>query len=451
MLNKVTTYIQRHSLLKKQSQYLVALSGGADSVCLLLLMKELGYQVHAVHCNFHLRGEESNRDEAFCRQLCEEQDVELHLTHFDTKTYAEIHKVSIEMAARELRYGYFEQLREALGVEDILVAHHSDDNVETLLLNLVRGTGIHGLEGIKPRNGHIVRPLLCISRQDILDYLTLRHQAYVTDSSNLIDDVQRNKVRLNLIPLLKTINPAAVQNILRTIDNVSEAVKIVDDAVEKGVGEVTSSLRLDTGDEITKVSVPLLVKLPSPEQILFTVLSKYGFTPSQIVQIYDNLNAPSGRTWASDSYVLATDREALLIASKKDIPEVLPEMTLPEAGIYIYNVRAKMKASVEERQTSFVPSKERYEVTLDADKVRFPLRMRGVRNGDVFVPFGMRGRKLVSDFLTDNKKNYFERKKQLMVEDADGKIIWLVGERTSQLCSVTAETIKILRLRYLNE
>lgn len=451
MLNKVTAYIQRHSLLNKQSRYLVALSGGADSVCLLLLMKEMGYDVHAVHCNFHLRGEESDRDEAFCRQFCEEQNVEFHITHFDTKTYAEVHKVSIEMAARELRYGYFEQLREAVGAEDILVAHHSDDNVETLLLNLIRGTGIHGLEGIKPRNGHIVRPLLCISRHDILDYLTLRHQAYVTDSSNLVDDVQRNKVRLNLMPMLETINPAAVQNILRTIDNVSEAVKVVDDAIAKGVGEVTSALKLDTGEEIKKISVPLLVKQPSPEHILFSVLTYYGFTPSQIVQIYDNLNAPSGRIWVSSTHILATDREALLIASKEDFPDTLTEITLPETGIYIYNVRAKIKASVEERQASLVPSKERYEVTLDADKVRFPIKLRGVRHGDAFTPFGMKGRKLVSDYLTDRKRNYFERQQQLLVEDADGNVVWLVGERTSQQCCVTPETIKILRLRYLKE
>ena len=165
--------------------FLVALSGGADSVCLLLAMKRLGYRVEAIHCNFHLRGAESDRDEEFCKRLCEREQIPFHTVHFDTKTYAEVHKVSIEMAARELRYNYFEQLRKAIDAEAILVAHHKNDAVETLLMNLLRGTGIHGLQGIKPRNGRIIRPLLCVSRQEIVEWLNMIGQDYVTDSTNL--------------------------------------------------------------------------------------------------------------------------------------------------------------------------------------------------------------------------------------------------------------------------
>ena len=164
----VRQYIAKEQLLSADALHLVALSGGADSVALLLILKRLGYTVEAVHCNFHLRGEESNRDEIFVRELCEKVEVKLHLIHFDTVAYAELHQVSIEMAARQLRYRYFEQLRQDIGAEEVCVAHHRDDAVETLLMNLVRGTGIHGLTGIRPRNGHVVRPLLCLSREQIV-------------------------------------------------------------------------------------------------------------------------------------------------------------------------------------------------------------------------------------------------------------------------------------------
>ena len=208
MWSKVEAYINKHKLLETSNLYLAALSGGADSVALLLLLKEGGFNVHAAHCNFRLRGAESDRDEAFCVELCRQQGVELHRAHFDTREYAAVHKVSIEMAARELRYRWFSQLREDIGASGVCVAHHRDDSVETVLLNLVRGTGLRGLTGIQPRNGDVLRPLLCVSRAEIEQYLTDRGQGYVTDSTNLEADVMRNKIRLQLIPLLKTLNPS---------------------------------------------------------------------------------------------------------------------------------------------------------------------------------------------------------------------------------------------------
>src|SRR5574344_452916 len=184
----VTEFIAKHHLLDASALHLVALSGGADSTALLLTMKELNYRIEAVHCNFHLRGEESNHDEKFCEDLCLRQSIPFHRVHFDTTGYASLHKMSIEMAARKLRYDYFEQLRQDLDANDILVAHHKEDNVETLLINLIRGTGIHGLCGISPKNGHIVRPLLAVGRQQIEDYLKIKGQEFVTDSTNLKDD-----------------------------------------------------------------------------------------------------------------------------------------------------------------------------------------------------------------------------------------------------------------------
>ena len=213
MLNKVRDFIDREGLLTPEGLYIVALSGGADSVALLRILHHLGYRIEAAHCNFHLRGAESDRDETFVKSLCSSLNIPIHLIHFDTAEYASLHQVSIEMAARELRYGYFDQLCKDIGASAVCVAHHRDDAVETFLMNLLRGSGIHGLTGIRPRNGNVIRPLLCLSRDEIEQYLHSIGQDYVTDSTNLVDDVVRNKVRLNVLPLLKDINLRAAENI----------------------------------------------------------------------------------------------------------------------------------------------------------------------------------------------------------------------------------------------
>lgn len=457
MLDKVRKYIETNRLLRKDDLHIIALSGGADSVCLLRVLLQMGYRVHAAHCNFHLRGEESDRDERFCRQLCEQFGVQLHLAHFDTKTYAALHKKSIEMAARELRYNYFEQLRTAIDAAAIVVAHHRDDSVETVLLNLLRGTGIQGLQGIKPRNGRIIRPLLCVSRKEITDYLTVISQTYITDSSNLVDDVMRNKVRLNLIPLLKTINPAAIENIARTAQNMQEAVKVIDHSVSESISQC-----LTIEDGYATFTRQGIMAQPSPEQVLFTILTQYGFSPQQTTQIYNNINVQSGRVWASDTHILASDRDAFIIGPKQEHGKEGPLLKIPEGGTYIYNRykpvpnagtdgrhESRIAVSVEEKAADFTPSRDRLHATLDADKVSFPLTIRRVQPGDRFFPYGMRGSKLVSDYLTDRKRNYFQRREQIVVEDASGQIIWLVGERTSQKAACSRSTIKVLSMRFL--
>ncbi len=449
MLNKVRTYIEEHSLLNKDSLYLVALSGGADSVCLLRALLMLGYKVHCAHCNFHLRGEESDRDEAFCKQLCNGLGVPLHLTHFDTRTYSALHKVSIEMAARELRYGYFEQLRLVINAEGIVVAHHGDDNVETVLMNIIRGTGVQGLEGIRPRNGAIIRPLLCVTREEITDWLTILKQPYVTDSTNLVDDVTRNKIRLRLIPLLESINPSVAGNIRRLTRNAAEARKIIEHYTERSVTDCLQIHSTPYGESAV-LSVERLLDQISPEQTLFAVLSRYGFSPQQTEQVYRNIGAPSGRIWQSATYTIASDRGTLIIAPREDGEEDKP-LRIPEDGTYIYKEHVKMSVNTFVRTEGFTPSREAMLVTLDADKVRFPLTLRRNKQSDRFFPFGMKGSQLVSDFLTNRKRNYFQRKNQLLVEDADGNIVWLVGERTSQKAACSDCTINVLTLRYITD
>ena len=247
MLNrKVETFIRQQHLLQPDGRYLVALSGGADSVCLLLVLKQLGYFVEAIHCNFHLRGEESDRDELFCKNLCAEKQIPLHLVHFDTREYAQLHKVSIEMAARQLRYHHLASLCHYLGFDGVCVAHHQDDVAETVLMNLIRGTGIKGLSGIKPKiqqrlrvgakagiptNLTVIRPLLCVTRDEIEHFLKEIGQDYVTDSTNLVPDVLRNKIRLQVLPLLDEIAPSASRNIVETAENVAFAEEFLEQAV----------------------------------------------------------------------------------------------------------------------------------------------------------------------------------------------------------------------------
>ncbi|KAA6337326.1 tRNA(Ile)-lysidine synthase, partial [termite gut metagenome] len=215
-IHQVAQYIKQEELLLPAGKALVALSGGADSVALLRILLSLGYDCEATHCNFCLRGEESDRDEAFVRELCRELHIPLHVTSFETSQYAKEKHVSIEMAARELRYNWFAEIKETSGASAIAVAHHKDDNAETLLLNLIRGTGINGLCGIRPKNGDIVRPLLCLSRDEITDYLRHIKQEYVTDSTNLQDEYTRNKIRRHILPLMREINPSIADSLVAT-------------------------------------------------------------------------------------------------------------------------------------------------------------------------------------------------------------------------------------------
>lgn len=424
--SRVQQYIDRLRLLSREGLHLVALSGGADSVSLLLILAELGYRIEAVHCNFHLRGDESNRDEQFCVDLCRRKGIALHRVHFDTTTYAAAHKVSIEMAARELRYQYFEQLRRDIRADDICVAHHRDDSVETILLNLIRGTGIDGLTGIAPRRGHIVRPLLCLSRDEILSFLREKAQDFVTDSSNLVDDVKRNKVRLDVIPMLKTINPSVVDSIAQMATHLTEVAKAADDdrihGIYKGERLPTDSLRREA----------------SPEYVLWHRLKGCGFTPKQIQNIAESLNAPSGKQWISPTHTVVKDRECLIVA--ENTPNTAQEATIPEEGVYVYGDTIRFRIERGDVNGDFHINPSPLTAMVDAATISFPLHIRHVKQGDRFSPLGMKGSRLVSDFLTDRKANVIDKRRQLVVTDGEGRIIWLVGHRIGHQYRITPNT-----------
>ena len=460
-----------HELFVYGGKYIVALSGGADSVSLLFVLKhlehELGIGVEAAHCNFHLRGAESVRDEEFCKQLCERLSLPLHLIHFDTQAYADLHRVSIEMAARDLRYGYFENLRRDIEAQDICVAHHRDDSVETVLLNLVRGTGLRGLRGIQPRNGNIIRPLLSLSREDIVQYLDALGESYVTDSTNLHNDVKRNKIRLDVIPLLRELNPSVSQSIFETSLRVTEALKIFDDAIQHAIADVTTPPRgctlggalvssaptkqlETTPSQPLTISVNRLKQQPSPEYTLHEILSSYGFTSAQIEQIYTSLDtSPAGKIVTSHTHELAFDRGSLLVQPRTNVADAARSMRIPETGTYVFSDSLKIKVTTEDCGDGYEPSRASDSVCLDASDIKFPLTLRHIEQGDRFVPFGMNGMKLVSDYLTDRKKNVFEKRAQLVVTDAQQRIVWLVGERTDNRFRISKETSKALRLTLL--
>ena len=455
MQNKVSRFIQQHHLLSNNGKYLVALSGGADSVALLLMLRELHYRIEAVHCNFRLRGEESDRDEQFCQSLCQSLQIPLHRVHFDTRTFAELHQVSIEMAARELRYNYFEQLIKDGDFQGVCVAHHRDDSVETVLLNLIRGTGVHGLTGIAPMNGDVIRPLLCVSRHEIEQYLLAHHQEYVTDSTNLVPDVVRNKIRLELLPLLKTLNPSVADSIAKTALYMTEAEKMLNDATKKAISRIRKK------QSPLVLSISALLQEPSTEYLLHEILSPYGFSSAQIQQISETLRwqhdrthtidddckTSTGKTWLSKSYELLIDRDEIIVQSIRK--STFKPMLIPEEGTYVLSNGIKLKFEQKDVDSTFTISRTKTCICLDMRKISFPLKVRLTEEGDRFVPFGMKGAKLVSDFLTDQKKSLFEKREQMVLVHPNNDILWVIGERPDNRYRVTAETKAVLTVEML--
>lgn len=462
MLNKVKTYIDTHKLLRPDGRYIVGLSGGADSVALLLILKELGYYVEAAHCNFHLRGKESQRDEEYCINLCKEEDVKLHLNHFQTAEYAELHKVSIEMAARTLRYNYFETLRQDIGADAVCVAHHRDDSVETVLLNLVRGTGLSGLMGIRPRNKHIIRPLLACSKADIEAYLAVKEQAFVTDSSNLVADVKRNKLRLEVVPTLKEINPSFDETIMKMSENIGEAQKIINASLKNAFASIVTIENGNAGTLFSqlqegtpklalpnlRIDIAALQSYVSPEYFLFYLLIPYGFTSPQVRSIAYSILSESGKEYISDSYTLLFDRKMMLVSQReKTVPEPLE---LPETGKYICSELCSIEVKEEVVGSNFTIPTASNEIVVDKAKVHFPFVLRRTATADRFRPFGMRGSKLVSDYLTNLKVDAVSKRKQLVLVDGNGEIMWLVGRRSSETYRIGSTTTTALRIRFLS-
>ena len=442
-LRKIEQFIEQKELMSKNQLYLVALSGGADSVALLLVLKRLGYNVEAAHCNFHLRGEESDRDEDFCKDLCRELDIKLHLAHFDTQTDASLHGISIEMAARNLRYNYFEALLKDIDASAVCVAHHKDDSAETLLLNLVRGTGIEGLTGIKSKNNRIVRPFLCVRRNEIINYLEQQNQSFVTDSSNLVNDVQRNKIRLDVMPLLQTINPSVVEHLNQTGEYVEDATAILNTTLDQMYDRVV----LLKTEEQTIVDIERLEKEQSSSYLLWYILKNYGFNAAQIKQILQGLTTSIGRVWESTTHALTINNNKIIVEPLFTCDS--KEYRLIEEGLYHLNSKLSIEIKKESYSSDKGFSKDPKYIWIDADKVAFPLFIRLIKEGDRMIPLGMKGSKLISDMLTDSKVSYFDRQRQYVLLNNEQQIIWLLGHRIDDRYKITSSTKTVLKIKLL--
>lgn len=434
MQHRIKAYIKQHQLLSDCGKVIVGISGGADSVALLHFLKEEGYQCVAAHCNFHLRGEESNRDEQFVRNLCHKWDIALEVIDFNTEKIASEQKISIEMAARELRYRWFEELRLKHNAEAIAVAHHKDDSVETFLLNLIRGTGIRGLSGMKPANGNIIRPLLCVSRNEVEVYADNNHLDFVIDSTNSETLYTRNKIRLEVLPLLQQINPAIKETIIQTSG-------YLNDTAELYLAEIEQQRNKLVREEAGKIYISIrnLQESPFAQPILFELLSPYGYNSHVCGEIFNSLNGLSGKQFYSPEYRLIKDREELILEIRKD-ENVQPVTILSPEVIITHPVKMSIKIVSAD---DFIIPKDKRIGCFDADKVNFPLTFRKWQTGDRFTPFGMKGSKKLSNYFSDHKYSLL-RKEEALVLCSNDKIIWLVGERTDNRFRIDEHTTRIL-------
>ena len=434
MISKVEQFIRQHQMPPAGSKIIAGLSGGADSVVLLHILNQLGYECIAAHCNFQLRGTESIRDQVFAGQFAASIHVPFESIAFDTTAYAAQQGISIEMAARELRYDWFETIKTKNRAAAIAVAHHRDDSVETLLLNLIRGAGIHGLTGIKAISKSLIRPLLCVTKEEILKYAYQQQLPFVTDSSNLQAVCDRNKIRLEIMPLLQTLNPSVLETMERTASNMQQAAKVYDDAIDCAKQKCFNKEKL-------AIAIPDVLLFSSPSALLYEILREYDFNRPVIKEIVESLNGKTGKQFYSKTYRLVKDRQYLL----------LEQLNKEKEGNDIYRIYEKDSSIINPVPLSIenVPNNEKLAILknkeyayLDADKLIYPLLLRKWKAGDSFIPFGMTGRQKLSDYFNNHKFSVLEKAKTWLLCSGD-YIIWIVGERIDNRFRVTKQTKRI--------
>ncbi len=411
----------------------LAVSGGLDSVVLLHLLKQLPYEIAVLHCNFQLRGLESFGDQEFIQNYCSEHNISFFTTQFDTEAFAEDYKLSTQVAARELRYSWFYELLEEQNFDYILTAHHADDNLETFIINLTRGTGLEGLIGIPEQNDKIIRPLLPFSRDEILKYAEENNIEWREDSSNASNKYLRNKIRHDLVPILKEINPNFLDAFQKTQSYLQESQEMVEDASIMIYQQVAK----EEGEEI-HFDLNQLKKLPNYKSYLYQWLNEFGFTAWS--DIYDLVNGQSGKQVLSGEFRLLKNREILILSpfletSEKEefeINENETEVNFP-LNLSLCNVG---HITIESNKSIFV----------DAEKIRFPLILRRWNEGDVFHPFGMQGKsKKVSKLFKDEKLSLIEKEKTWIL-CSDNQIVWVVGLRQDERFKIDNTTNKILKI-----
>lgn len=419
---------------------LVAISGGADSVALLHVLVRSGYECVAAHCNFHLRGEESDSDEAFVRSFCGTLGVPLHVAQFDTKAYASQKHISIEMAARDLRYDWFFALLDELKIPVVAVAHHADDAAETFFLNLTRGTGVRGLAGMKSVQGRVVRPLLSVSRHEIELYCKANGLDYVTDCTNNSDDYARNRIRHHVIPEFKKLNPSFLTTMGNNMNHVAQVLAIFEEQVkmfrETFVSETDSGLFVDMDG---------LKKLQNPEPFIYEILLPCGLSPKLIHDVARSVTGANwGRVFFSSTHRVVVDRHGIIAQDKAAISDAEERIVVDSLPVNLQNpVMANLRFF--DKEEGFAPSRDPKTMHLDADKVSLPLIFRHWKKGDVFRPLGMRGQKKMSDFFTDAKMSQVDKESAWIVE-SNGVIVCVLGMRMDDRFKLTPSSSHILEI-----
>ena len=454
---------------ESRNLYLLAVSGGVDSMCLAdLWIRCFGAGSFAIaHCNFHLRGEESNGDEALVTKWAEENGVRMHRVDFNTAGYAAENGLSIEMAARELRYRWFGELCQKHGYEAVVVAHHADDNAETLVLNMVRGAGLKGLTGMKPvsplpcGNGVLLRPLLTFTRKQIEGHVFAWKVPYREDSTNSSVEYRRNSIRHEVFPLFERMNPSYVRTLNREMTYLSDASCIVDEWCKEHVEHV-----LENGG----ISIPRLLEIPQWRYLLYYILEPYGFNTS-VLESLENLlmsdRTISGKRFESAGYVLRTERQSLVVVPKMAghdapvdpghdvavIPDLIGDPFVPVRGAGAYHCNGKRFVVEVLPWSAEMPLQQPAGMLIfDADKLKFPFVCRGWRNGDWMIPLGMKGKKKLSDMFTDLKYSYQDKENALVLVDCTGDraekqhIAALLGARIDDQYKVSDRTTSIIRI-----
>ncbi|MCF6365341.1 MAG: tRNA lysidine(34) synthetase TilS [Bacteroidales bacterium] len=439
MEKQVAKYINSQNLFSRKDKILIALSGGCDSVALTHLLEKLNYKITLAHCNFNLRAHESDTDELFVKKLAEKLKIQLFTKSFETKEFADSNNFSIEEAARILRYNWFEEIRLKESLDYIATAHHLDDKIETFFINLIAGTGIKGIRSIKEKNNKIVRPLLFAKKNEIELWCKKNSIEYRTDKSNYDTKFIRNKLRHKVIPIIKEINPSFSDTMLKNFDIFSEFEKIYNNYVHNAANKIISYR-----NNLIFLNIEQLKREDAPISSLFEILTAYGFNSAQTINIFKHIDTmQSGKIFISESYRLIKDRAHLII--KKNTKNNNTEYQINSVKKHISSP-LPLKIDIQPNTPQFNILKEKNIAYFDADKVKFPLILRNKKKGDYFYPFGMKGKKPLSDYFTDIKLNIFEKEEcYLLVSGKD--ILWIIGYRTDDRYKITEKTKRVLIIK----
>ena len=434
MLDQFQAYINRYHLIAEGDKIILALSGGIDSMVLADMLLKAKVEFVAAHCNFHLRGAESDGDDWFVRKFAEKRGIQCFVKHFETEKYAAKYGISIEMAARDLRYAWFEQLRQQLGYDKIAVAHHADDQAETFFINLLRGAGLNGLKGMKPQNGVIIRPLLWASREQIRKYAVENHIVWREDHTNVESVYLRNRIRNQLLPVFDELQPEARQGLYKSLEHLASENELYRELLKEKFDRIVAE-----NNGLQTVDKQLFV---NNFQLLFEWLRQYDFNTDQCRFIHEAMESGIGNRYCSSTHQLVIGRNELQLSEIKSVVDEEIQIEIGEEEILS---PVHLCFSKFEKNVGFVLDKSPEVAQLDFDKLHFPLILRHWRHGDRFHPLGMKGSKLLSDFFVDQKFTEWQKQNVWLLASCDDDILWVVGHRIDDRYKVTSETKTVFR------